>query len=107
MNLNEEHLHGNPVTDILRNKPQLHSLTDKMLPVTQYAISLSRFFSDSILFEPPTLCPSPHSHPQKTQILGTALGTTAKSPKTDFLQKHSNLVCTTNFGVNNTILVFN
>ena len=45
--------------------------------------------------------------PTETQTVGTVPGTTAKSPKTDFLHKHSNLVCTTNLGVNNTILVFN
>lgn len=45
--------------------------------------------------------------PTEAQTLGTAYATTAKSPKTDFLQKHSNLVCTANLGVNNTILVFN
>lgn len=41
------------------------------------------------------------------QTLGAACAATAKSPKTDSLQKHSNLVCTANLGVNNTILVFN
>ena len=67
----------------------------------------SHFFPDSILLEPPTLYPSSSSHPQKTQTVGTARAATAKSPKADFLQKHSNLVCSANLGVNNTILVFN
>ncbi len=45
--------------------------------------------------------------PTESQTLGTVHATTAKSPKADFLQKHSNLVCAANLGVNNTILVFN
>lgn len=37
--------------------------------VTQYVISQSHFFSDSILFEPPTLRPSSCSHPRKPRLL--------------------------------------